>query len=288
VSSFSVQWLRLREPVDRAARTLTVPSVMLPVCHVVDLGAGTGANLRYLAPLLGGKQNWLLVEQDPVLLSTIPECLHEWADHCDVTVVDDAAEGLSVIGAAFACRVRTQQIDLASELHRLVIPPGALVTASALLDLGSERWLTQLIKRCAQALSPVWFALTYNGQMQCDPPEPEDELVRSLFNEHQRTDKGFGPALGPAAVEMTRQILMANGYHTSYARSDWRLTPEMRAIQHGLVKGWFDAVRDYAPETTGELNGWLERRRAHIDGGVSTVIIGHADIVGWQSATGWS
>jgi hypothetical protein len=287
VSSFSLEWLRLREPVDKAARASTLPREIAECRCVVDLGAGTGANLRYIAPLLGGKQDWVLVEQDAVLVDAIPQCLREWADSCHATVVKDGDE-LHIHNAAFDCRVRTERIDLSTQLNRLAIPQGSLVTASALLDLVSEEWLTQLIKRCWQSASPVWFALTYDGQMQCNPQEPEDDLVRSLFNEHQRTDKGFGPALGPAATGMTRGILAANGYQTASGRSCWHLTPEMRAIQHSLVKGWFDAVRDYAPETARELEGWLGRRNAHIDGGVSTLTVGHADIVGWSPPAGSS
>jgi spermidine synthase len=37
--------------------------------RVVDLGAGTGANLRRLAPLLGSGQRWTLVELDPALVA---------------------------------------------------------------------------------------------------------------------------------------------------------------------------------------------------------------------------
>jgi hypothetical protein len=277
VSSFSAEWLRLREPIDRAARASTVLPQIAACRFIVDLGAGTGANLRYIAPLLGGQQDWVLVEKDAMLAAAIPECFREWADSCGATVIQNGDE-LSIQCATFECRVRTERIDLSTQLNRFTIPDGALVTASALLDLVSEQWLTELIKRCAPA-SAVWFALTYDGRMQCEPEEREDDIVRSLFNEHQRTDKGFGPALGPAASDMTRQILAANGYQTSYARSDWRLTPEMRAIQHRLVEGWFEAVRDYTPETARELKGWLERRRAHIDAGLSTLIVGHSDIL---------
>jgi hypothetical protein len=283
VSSFSAEWLRLREPIDKAARASTGLPQIAGCRFIVDLGAGTGANLRYIAPLLGGQQDWVLIEQDPVLTAAIQECCREWADSCGATVIQNGDE-LSIQCAAFDCRVSTERIDLSTQLNRLTIPDGALVTASALLDLVSEQWVTELIKRCAQSASPIWFALTYDGRMQCEPQEPEDDTVRSLFNEHQRTNKGFGPALGPTAPEVTRQILAANAYQTLHARSDWRLTPEMRAIQHRLVEGWFEAVRDYTPETARELKGWLERRRAHIDAGFSTLIVGHSDIVGFADA----
>ena len=280
MSSFTVDWLRLREPVDRAARVSTLLPQIANCRHIVDLGAGTGANLRYLAPLIGGKQDWTLVEHDATLVSAIPECLSEWAD----SVVNDQGE-LFIQGATFNCCVRIAQIDLSTQLNQLAIPAGTLVTASALLDLVSEHWLKQLVKRCAQAAAPVWFALTYDGRMHCDPEEPEDEIVRSLFNEHQRTNKGFGPALGPSAAEMTKELLAANGYQTSHTRSDWQLTHDMRDIQHTLVRGWYDAVREYNPQKARELEVWYERRRAHIETGVSTLIVGHTDVVASPTAT---
>ena len=280
MSSFTVDWLRLREPVDRAARVSTLLPQIANCRHIVDLGAGTGANLRYLAPLIGGKQDWTLVEHDATLVNAIPECLSEWADSVVIS-----RDELFIQSATFNCRVRIERIDLSTQLNQFAIPVGALVTASALLDLVSEPWLKQLITRCAQAAAPVWFALTYDGRMQCDPEEPEDEIVRSLFIEHQRTDKGFGPALGPTAVEMTKQLLTANGYQTSHARSDWQLTPDMRDIQHTLVRGWYDAVREYTPRAR-QLEVWFERRRAHIEAGVSTLIVGHTDVVASPTVIG--
>ena len=279
MSSFSVDWLRLREPVDRAARDSTLLPQIADCRQIVDLGAGTGANLRYLAPLIGGKQEWTLVEHDATLVNAIPECLREWTDS-----VVNVGDQLFIQSGTFNCRVWIEQLDLAIQWKQLAIPVGALVTASALLDLVSEHWLKQLVKRCAEASAPVWFALTYDGRMQCDPEEPEDEIVRDLFNEHQRTDKGFGPALGPSAAEMTKELLAANGYQTSHTCSDWQLTTDMPDIQHELVRGWYDAVRECSQQKARELTGWFERRRAHIEAGVSTLIVGHTDIVASPTA----
>ena len=60
--SFSPEWLALREPVDHRSRA----AGLIPLLnswweshegsHIVDLGSGTGSNLRYLAPLLRGEQ----------------------------------------------------------------------------------------------------------------------------------------------------------------------------------------------------------------------------------------
>jgi hypothetical protein len=159
-----------------------------------------------------------------------------------------------------------------------------LVAASALLDLVSEKWLAQLIRRCARAAAAVWFALIYDGMIACDPEEPEDATVRGLLNAHQQTDKGFGPALGPVAAQKAAYILAKTGYDTRCEPSYWRLKPDQQKIQHMLLDSWFDAARDIAPETTLELKDWRQRRRAHIASGRSRMIVGHIDVVGWPES----
>ena len=72
VSRFDERWLALREPCDHAARSGALAARFVeavgPSPRLVDLGAGTGSNLRYLAPRLPTAQRWLLVDHDPALL----------------------------------------------------------------------------------------------------------------------------------------------------------------------------------------------------------------------------
>jgi SAM-dependent methyltransferase len=271
VSGFSVEWLALREPVDAAARCVSLGGVALaaltrlraagPCIDVIDLGAGTGANLRYLAPLIDAEQHWLLVDNDAVLLAA-------------------AAAQLQSRLRQFPCRVQTLALDLATQMDRLPLGAGTLVTAAALLDLVSEAWLRSLVQRSAAAGAIVWFALTYDGRIECHPPEPEDPEVRNLVNLHQLTDKGFGAALGPGAATMTQQLLVAHGYHVHSAASDWQVAPENLALQYALVEGWCQAAIAIAPHRALALHGWLLRRRAHIAAARSELRVGHVDIVG--------
>ena len=82
MGDFSADWLGLREPFDATARDRALAGSMALTqkpCHVLDLGAGTGANVRYLAPLLGGEQIWTLIDHDAGLLERVPEILRKWA-----------------------------------------------------------------------------------------------------------------------------------------------------------------------------------------------------------------
>jgi hypothetical protein len=269
VSGFSAEWLAAREPVDAAARCISIAGVALdaltrrrcatPCIDVIDLGAGTGANLRYVAPLIDAEQNWLLVDNDAALLAAAqrPRSL------------------------PFPCHVQMLAVDLATQLERLPLRPGTLLTASALLDLVSEAWLRMLIQRIASAGAVAWFALTYDGRMECYPPDPEDAQVRELVNLHQLTDKGFGAALGPGAGRITQQLLAGQGYQVHCAPSDWYVVPEDLALQQALVAGWCQAAIAIAPHRARALEGWLMRRRAHIAAARSELRVGHVDVVGY-------
>ena len=97
--------------------------------------------------------------------------------------------------------VETRCLDLSTLDDREIFDGRQLVTASALLDLVSEPWLCALANRCAECGAAALFALSYDGRIACSPEDPDDGAIVSLVNEHQRTDKGFGPALGPDATD---------------------------------------------------------------------------------------
>jgi hypothetical protein len=261
MSEFSADWLALREPVDAASRSMRLTRAVadaLPryrAIDILDLGAGTGANVRYLAGKLPLPQRWLLVDRDERLLDRAPKA---WP---------------------------SQRLDLQHAVLDAGLFAGrTLVTASALLDLASHMWLQSLAARCREAGAAVLFALTYDGRMDYAPAEPEDDAIRELVNEHQRTDKGLGPAAGPTAAALAGELFAAAGYHVEREASDWVLTPESRALQRQLIDGWAEAATAVAPERSTGIADWCARRLAHVDDGHSQLIVGHKDLAAWLPA----
>jgi hypothetical protein len=259
-AGFSADWLALREPADAAARSdrlaRAIADAFAPDAelHVLDLGAGTGANFRYLASRLPSGQRWLLVDHDAALLARVPGRVE--------TRVRDLAE-LADAGAGDLFAGRT------------------LVTASALLDLVSPAWIEALVWRCRAAGAAVLFALNYDGRIECTPADPDDAAVRELVNQHQRTDKGFGFALGPDATDAAARALAGQGYRIERERSDWLLTPESGALQRQLIEGWAGAAAEISPQRAASIDGWRRRRLAHLAAGRSHLVVGHEDLAGW-------
>ena len=284
MTDFSADWLRLRELADTRARSDSITSSFVAALdareprHIVDIGAGAGANLRFLAPRIPGAQQWLLVDHDVSLLERVGERTRDWCaeHHWQLSMQNDTPR---VVGEGWECLLQTHQMDLASRLEELRLERGSVVTASALLDLVSERWLSALAARCREADALALFALTYDGRIELWPEEPEDSFICELVNRHQRGDKGFGPALGPGAAPEAARLFTAQGYRVHCRESDWDLQPDQPRLQTQLIEGWAQAASQIVPAEAARCESWLRRRLAHVTAARSRIIVGHQDLM---------
>lgn len=287
--TFTPDWLALREPADTASRSRRLTQLAgerllrRESIRVLDLAAGTGANLRYLANRLPRHQAWLLADHDRLLLQRAPGAIGAWAEGQGIHVAApaDSDGSLKMSDGATSYAVRTTEVDLADSLDPALFSGSDLVTASALLDLVSEPWLRALTRRCREVEAVVLFALSYDGRIECAPNEVEDDRIRNLVNAHQRTNKGFGAALGPAAADAAARLLAEAGYHVEHETSDWMLGPEHRELQQQLIEAWVEAAAGMAPDQNRIIQNWRVRRLAHVDAGRSQLIVGHEDVVAW-------
>jgi SAM-dependent methyltransferase len=287
VESFSADWLQQREPFDTAARTAAAGVLKLQTgldtlrpasgtpWRVIDLACGTGANLRWLAPRLGGPQEWLVVDHDTTLLRCWPERLGVVADP------DAMRAPLVFSGPGFQATIVRQPLDLAHGLETLPWHAAHLVTASALLDLVSAAWLQRLVAAAVAARVALLFTLSVDGRHDWGPRDPLDSKVSALFGEHQRRDKGFGPALGADALPALQRALRGRGYRVFSAPSDWQIDgqdgPQAAALQRALVDGMASAASEQDPLSTDVIEAWRQRRHAWTASG--SVRVGHLDLL---------
>ena len=287
---FTVDWLALREPVDHRSRAAAFLGPLAEWWHargaswVVDLGSGTGSNLRYLAPHLGSRQYWRLIDRDERLL--------ERAVHLGTGGLADGVHIEAVRG-----ELAREGLEEASRAD--------LVTASALLDLVSPVWLERLVETCVAARAAVLFALTWDGVIEWqgvgggtrDPeiarPPPvddarEDAFIRDAVREHQRRDKGLGPALGPAAGRAAEQAFAAAGYRTELAGSPWVLGPSPtfgeRSLALALIEGWERAAVEQHPAEARRARAWGKQRSRTVRTELFRLVVGHVDLLALPSA----
>jgi SAM-dependent methyltransferase len=237
MNTFSADWLSLRESVDHRSRNSLLQEKVINYLHqiadskdgpvqIVDLGSGTGSNLRALAPLIHRNQQWTLIDYDPLLLNSARQKLCAWADSTIPDVqkndADDftTVEPLTLIKNQHQITVDFLQSDLAKNLPAVLSRPADLITAAAFFDLVAFDWLDQF---CKLLQSPLYTVLTYNGEERWLPEDPSDSEILKAFHAHQSRDKGFGPAAGPLALGVLEQLLTQRGFKLEAGTSPWML-----------------------------------------------------------------
>ncbi len=259
MSGFDPDWLHLREAADHRARN---PDVLQAVAahfagrdtmRVLDIGCGSGSNVRALSPRLPTSQHWDLADHDADLLQ--------------------AAQDAARHGVARVC-VRTHHIDLAAEVTDALDLRPDLVTAAAFFDLVSSEWISGFVAALKQRGLPLYAVLSYDGDEQWLPPHPFDAAMLSAFHAHQSRDKGFGAAAGPEAHVLLAQALGQAGYRVVEGESPWRLAAAEDAVLiAALASGAAQAVGETGLIPDPALADW-RAARTH----AQACTIGHRDL----------
>lgn len=266
MSGFSAEWLELREPYDLRARNKTVLDAVFalladkPPVTIVDLACGTGSTVRALSPRINARQNWRLVDNDLSLLARVPPSTPR-------------------------INVSAAPVDLNRDLEAAFDVAADLVTTSALLDLVSDDWLNRLAVEAAARRLPVYAALSYDGRAELAPSDPLDSRIVDAVNRHQRTDKGFGPALGPSAARAAIAAFERVGYAVTHGLADWEFGPLDREMQTEILSGWAAAAREIGGVPPREIIDWLKRRRELVAAGRSSIRVGHVDVLARPTGT---
>ena len=259
----AADWLALREPADTRTRDAVaadllplllarLPEGADPGLRIVDLGAGTGANLRWLAPRLPhpDRQHWLLVDHDPGLLAKGP--------------VDATA-------------VRADVVDLTTVLAE---HGGAdLITAAALLDLLHPGEVEAIVDAVVKAGVPALFTLSVTGEVELDPADEQDGPLAASFDAHQRRDGRLGPDAGPAAATLFQD----RGWTVIEVRTPWLLTAaDHPELVHAWLEGRVEAAVEHQPDLASAAAEWLARRLGQPG---LTARIGHVDVLALPPST---
>jgi SAM-dependent methyltransferase len=262
----SREWLALREPADAAARApdlavelrRRLPTAGRQVIH--DLGCGTGAMGRWLAPRLPGPQHWVVHDRDADLLAVAAEDLP-----------GEAADGAAVT-------VETRQSDI-TRLDPGDLADATLITASAMLDLLSGEELAGLVTVCAGVGCPVLLTLSVVGRVDLNPADPLDAGVAAAFDAHQRRTTEGRRLLGPDAVAVAVEGFGQLGADVLVRPSPWRLGACEADLAAQWFTGWVGAACEQQVELVAETDAYARRRVAEATAGQLAVTVHHADLL---------
>lgn len=256
METFAPDWLSLREHYDGAARSARLARAFLsalpPMPRLVDLGAGTGANARYLEGLGSAQPTWILADSDTALLRR--------------------ARGIAGPAVLWT-------LDLAADLPQLDRMHLDGITAAALCDLVSAIWFEDLARLASRRGLPLLLALSLDGRIAWRPADEADALVTDLFRADLRRDKGFGEAFGATAPPRMTEALERLGYRVLAEPSSWRLGARDADMLRWMVHWCSGAAWRQMETARCAAEGWADRRRAQIAAGRLELEIGHADLL---------
>jgi hypothetical protein len=225
-----------------------------------DLGCGTGAMGRWLAPLLPGPQHWIVHDRDPDLL--------------EVALADLPGPGAD--GGAIT--VEAKQSDV-TRLDRSDLAGPTLITASALLDMLTREELAGLVSVCAGAACPALLTLSVVGRVGLTPADPLDCRVAAAFDAHQRRATARGRLLGPDAVAVAVEEFGQLGDEVLVRPSPWRLGPRQAHLAAQWFIGWVSAACEQELALAPEVEVYARRRLAQAAAGELAVVVDHADLL---------
>ena len=247
----SPQWLVLREPADAAARSAELAKRLarhLPAAGdlvIHDLGGGSGAMGRWLAPRLPGRQHWVVHDRDERLLE------------------------LAVAAPPAVATVEARRSDI-TRLAPDELAGASLVTASALLDMLTADELARMLGACTEL--PTLIAMTVTGGVTLTPADPLDARVGAAFNAHQRRDGRLGPdAVTAAAGRLRGEVIVRP--------SPWRLDAADADLRAEWFCGWVAAACEQEPALSAEAGAYRDRRLAQAAAGELAVTVDHADLL---------
>lgn len=282
---FDPEWLHLREPLDEAARAVGLAWAfgrVLPTHPmIIDLGAGTGSNVRQLAMKLGrGEQDWTLIEKDRKLLAKAPGEIGRWADR-NGWEHKEQRRAYMITCDDMAVRVEMRSFDLAQDPADLGLNQYDGITAKALFDLVSQPWLDRFVKELASCgFPPLLVTLTVDGRVEFSIPHEDDGFVLDLFHTHMGRAKGLGgPALGTQAPQALITALTGAGYKVETAQSDWKIGPKQIAAHLAMIAGYEKAASEQDPDSAARIRAWADRRRHLASEQGARLMVGHQDLL---------
>jgi hypothetical protein len=252
-------WLTLREKVDRCARSEQLACEFAKLVQkggaILDLGCGTGANYRYLQPILPVDMSW--------------HCFD-----CDATVLAKAGKMITDPS------VRLERLDLAHDFPTVPIefkndPGGPAITMSAFLDLTSLEWMKRFVAHFRRSI--VYVAMTPSASIQWIPRLEADDAINQVLIRHQRKDHGFGPALGLTASQKLAGLLQNAGHRVTTVPTNWQLDHQRFAMLSTMITGIARRVR--LSNAKIDIDAWQRVREQQLEDHQLTLTVPHLDLL---------
>jgi len=282
--NFDVSWLNDRYPFDAAAREKKLEKEVLSFLegkeeiHLVDAGAGTGANFLYFTERLPANQKWYLIEQNSHLKNATLKRLSDYATYHKYPF--ERKKNQVVIHSG--TRIVEIQIINGSltDLDQLIPLQGIdLLLANAVFDLLTSRQFDRFFRQTIEFQIPLYTTLNYE-KMVFLPDDPFDEIFIRIYNEHMEREQSFGEAMGIKAPTIILEKYAKKNWQCQSAESIWNVGAEDIKMHYYLLDFMENALAEMNmnPDLVFNFEKWLQRKKDLIITRQQDLEIIHRDI----------
>ena len=156
-----------------------------------------------------------------------------------------------------------------------------VISYSAVLDLMSKSSIIKALKR-ANDINVIYFSLCFNGMVKWTPSNIFDKYILSFFNNHQRTDKGFGSALGFKSIDFVKRCAVKKDMNIIIKNSPWIINNKSNKDKTFMNRYLLDVKKAlFHMEGIDKdiLRKWFNEKKNDIENKSIKLYVGHQDIL---------
>lgn len=265
------EWLNLRYDADCQSRNQRVQEQVLgqlkeDTIRILDIGAGTGSNIRYLlTKLTNPKQQWILLDQEEDLLQNVK---HHLAILADLQHQSDAKFAFHYEGREISVEFLVG--DLFSSKVEAYMKSSDLIVANAFFDLLSKSQLSSFMSMLKANEQLLLATINYTGTTFSVHHSKQDDIWIERYHQHMKRPSLSGSSTGPDCINEMTRIIQDHGLRYVAGPSDWVLD-----LKEPLIQGIFDfmeaAFLDMGMPIE-EFNNWRTSKRE------GELVIHHSDL----------
>ena len=247
---------------------------------LIDFCCGTGSFLMWALNKNISFQNCILVDYDIKLLKSIKSNLRTHLK--SKYTVQSNTNNLNLLikkNSKTISSVSIEKYDCDEYSHNNKALH--VISYSAALDLMSKSSIDIALKKIKKN-NIFYFSLCFNGLVKWTPTNTFDKYILAFFNNHQRSDKGFGNALGHKSIEYLRKKAGKLNLNITVADSPWIIKNKSEK-DTVFMKRYLLDIRKSLFHMEGIdkniLRKWYEDKKYDLENKKIKLYVGHNDIL---------
>ena len=247
---------------------------------LIDLCCGTGSFLMWALNKNISFQNCILVDYDIKLLKSIKSNLR--AHLKSKYTIQSNTNNLNLLikkNSKTISSVSIEKYDCDEYSHKNKTLH--VISYSAALDLMSKSSIDIALKKIKKN-NILYFSLCFNGLVKWTPTNTFDKYILAFFNNHQRSDKGFGSALGHKSIEFLKKKARDLNLNITVTDSPWIIKNKSEK-DTVFIKRYILDIRKSLFHMEGIdkniLRKWYEDKKNDLENKKIKLYVGHNDVL---------